>query len=238
MMARESTRARERAYFEQFRQHFDLPAGEVEYGDAPDVIVRGDRTVGIELANLYLVDGGDPTSLQQQRRFRERVIAVAQAHYEAAGGARFEFTIGFDPRTPVTHVDRVGTALAEIALQAQVGDGGELLRSCHARTPEIHSINRTRSTYSDARWRGVQGFMVPLIDPKRVQDAVDAKLQKLPAYRRCDSHWLLLVVDFMDSAQDVELQWRADAELRRGGFDRVLIYKPQFAEWFEPASAP
>ncbi len=237
-MARESTRARERAYFEQFRKDFDLPVGEVEYGDAPDVIVRGARTVGIELANLFLIDGDDPTSLQQQRRFRERVIEKAQAQYVAAGGMAYEFTIGFDPRNPITDVKQVAGALSEIALCNQRGLGGELLRSAYAATAQIQSVYRTPSTYSDAKWRGVQGFAVPRVDPERVQAVLDAKLKKLPGYRQCDSQWLLLIVDFIDSAQDVELQWPLGVQLRRGGFERVLLYKPQFAEWIEPPTIP
>ncbi len=235
-MPRESTRARERAYFEQFRRDFNLPFGEVEYGDAPDVLIRGELVVGIELANLYLTDGKETTSLQQQRRLRERVIEAAHALYVAAGGAAFEFTIEFDPAVPITDVGRVAGELAQLAVVAQSGPGGELLRSFHAATPELRFLYRTPDVYEDAKWRGIQGFTVPFVDAGRVQTMVDAKLEKLPTYRPCDAQWLLLIVDLMDSAQDVELQWPAGVRLRRGGFGRVLIYKPQCAEWIEPPS--
>jgi hypothetical protein len=73
-MSRASNQAIKRYYFEQFRTHFPLPTGSVEYTDKPDVIVHGARKLGIEIANLYLVDGGDPSSEQAQRRVRERVL--------------------------------------------------------------------------------------------------------------------------------------------------------------------
>lgn len=41
----------ERYYFELFRQVYAVPAGEIEYTDKPDVIVRGDSTLGIEITN-------------------------------------------------------------------------------------------------------------------------------------------------------------------------------------------
>jgi hypothetical protein len=40
----------------------------------------------------------------------------------------------------------------------------------------------------------------------------------------------MLVVDFMDPAQDQDLQWPVDAEQIRSPFERVLLYKPQFAQ--------
>jgi hypothetical protein len=48
---------KERNYFEMFRRDFPLPKGKIEYGDRPDVILRGDRTIGIEITNFYLKPG-------------------------------------------------------------------------------------------------------------------------------------------------------------------------------------
>jgi hypothetical protein len=59
---------------------------------------------------------------------------------------------------------------------------------------------------------------------------VAEKMKKLAGYRPCDKYWLLLVVDFMDPAQDQDIAWPADASALRARFERVLIYKPQFGQ--------
>ena len=67
----------EQYYFEMFRRDYPLPEGAVEYGDKPDIIVRGARTVGTEIRRFFLEDGSLPDSEQIQRKARESVIAEA-----------------------------------------------------------------------------------------------------------------------------------------------------------------
>jgi hypothetical protein len=60
-----------------------------------------------------------------------------------------------------------------------------------------------------------------------------AKHDKLHAYEPCDAFWLLLVIDFIDRAQDPDIQW-PDPDFRISSpFERIILYKPQFAEWTE-----
>ena len=61
-MSRPSNQTIEQYYFELFATHYDMPAGAVVFTDKPDVIVRGERTIGIEIANLYIASGADPAS--------------------------------------------------------------------------------------------------------------------------------------------------------------------------------
>jgi hypothetical protein len=46
-----SNRDIEQYYFEMFRKNYPLPAGRVEYGDKPDVIIHGGATIGIEMGD-------------------------------------------------------------------------------------------------------------------------------------------------------------------------------------------
>lgn len=57
------------------------------------------------------------------------------------------------------------------------------------------------------------------------------KHNKLPAYKQCDAFWLLLVVDFIDRAQDQDIRWPDPAIEFSSPFERIIVYKPQFAEW-------
>jgi len=235
-MARESTRARERAFFEEFQRHFPLPPGAIEYGDKPDIVIRGPQLIGIEVTNLYIADGRDPTATQRLRSRREEAIALAQRRYETKGGRPFEINVDFEPRALIRDVSVLADSIVAIALAVQHGPGGTLLREAHEAVPEIRWMHRSDAEWPDARWKNLQGFSVPMLDPARAQAVVDAKIEKLPGYRRCDVHWLLVVVDFWDPAQDLEMQWPPGSKLRRGAFERIFLYKPQFAICIEPPS--
>jgi hypothetical protein len=76
----------ERHYFELFQKAYPLPAGTVGYGDKPDVTITGPRVVGIEITNLYLMDGSNPSSEQVQAQRRSEAVARGQEIYEGAGG--------------------------------------------------------------------------------------------------------------------------------------------------------
>ena len=55
----------ERHYFEQFNEAYKLPNDAAEYADRPDVLLRGERTIGIEITRFYLQPGDSPGSEQQ-----------------------------------------------------------------------------------------------------------------------------------------------------------------------------
>jgi hypothetical protein len=77
-MAAKSNQRIERHYFELFRKIYRLPNGQVKYGDKPDVIIEGERRLGIEVTNFYLERGEIPQSEQNQMRIREDVLKKAQ----------------------------------------------------------------------------------------------------------------------------------------------------------------
>ena len=67
----------------------------------------------------------------------------------------------------------------------------------------------------------------------RVAQLVATKEQLLADYKKCDAYWLLLVVDFMDSAQDQEIVWPSEVAPLKTTYEQVIIYKPQFAQWIQ-----
>jgi hypothetical protein len=232
-MSRASNQAIERYYFEQFRAHFPLPTGSVEYTDKPDVIVHGARKLGIEIANLYLVDGGDPSSEQAQRHVREGVLQEAQAQYLAAGGRKIELTISFDPTHPIMGAKALASALATAAKSIERSPAGQVSRTLFADMPEVWFIYHNPVEYPDAVWRAPQVYTVPNLSLSRVAAVAAAKHDKLHAYEPCDAFWLLLVIDFIDRAQDQDIQW-PDPDFRISSpFESIILYKPQFAEWTE-----
>lgn len=96
---RKTNRDMEHHYFERFRQAYELPGGVVRYADKPDVLLKGDRTIGIEITNFYLEPGSDEGSEQRQRPRRYEVASEAHRLYRAGGGRGIELTIEFIPRS-------------------------------------------------------------------------------------------------------------------------------------------
>ena len=80
---KKTNRNTERHYFERFRKTYTLPLGEIGYLDKPDVVVKGARTIGIEITNFYLEPGSEEGSEQRQRPRRYEVASKAHSLYLA-----------------------------------------------------------------------------------------------------------------------------------------------------------
>lgn len=66
-MNRISNQDIERHCFEMFLKVYPLPPGAITYDDSPDVIVEGERRIGIEITNFFLEEG----SLSESERPKE-----------------------------------------------------------------------------------------------------------------------------------------------------------------------
>jgi hypothetical protein len=230
-MNRPSNRDIEKYYFDQFSAHFHLPAGEVEYSDKPDILIHGKQKLGIEMANLYLVDGSDPSSEQVQRKRRENVVQEAQALYLRNGGKNIELTLSFDSNNPITQVASVAGAIAALPIEFSVRN---VLAPHHfAHIPQLNFVYYNPIEYPDPLWRLSQVYSGRNLSPVRVAQVVADKQGLLANYKKCDVYWLLLVVDFIDSAQDQELIWPDNGYSLKTSYERVIIYKPQFAQWMD-----
>ncbi|MBQ0946618.1 hypothetical protein KAK07_25050 [Ideonella sp. 4Y16] len=223
----------ERYYFEQFRNDFPLPAGEIIYTDKPDVIIRGPTRLGIEITNLYIRPGADPTSEQVQRRRREQALHLAQSLYQAHGGKRFELSVDFHPGKPILDYKLLARAICELAQRLIAAPTGQVSPSRFADIDMLRFVYLNATEYADAQWRVVQSFTVPSLSVERLREVVVEKSKKLAAYQPCDQYWLLAVIDLMDVAQDQHVDWPAGEILGNSPFERVLLYKPQCRQVLE-----
>jgi hypothetical protein len=222
----------ERYYFEQLRRDFAIPAGDVIYADRPDVRIQGQRTIGVEVARLYIVDGADPASEQVQRARREQVLMEAQEIHRQRGGRRIELHVDFNPNRPILDITRAAKNLAAVAFEVQ-DRSQTVLWNPPAEADLFRYAYHNGEEYADSKWRNAQSFSVPTLDVERLLAVVAEKAAKVSKYDRCDEYWLLLVVDFMDSAQDQELALPAGFRLPPSVFSKVLTYKPQFRQVLE-----
>lgn len=82
------------------------------------------------------------------------------------------------------------------------------------------------------KWTVVQSHNFGLMSKERLTEIIRAKEGKAQHYTTCDSYWLLIVVDFMDSAQEQEI--RIDGfTIDSGVFKKIIVYKPYFEHILE-----
>jgi pentatricopeptide repeat protein len=93
----------------------------VQFSDQPDVLVLGDRKIGIEITNFYLKDGSDFASEQRQRLMRRGVLQKAHQLYRAMSSKGIELTVTFNSCAPVTPT-ACKTLPRQLAVFAHYGD--------------------------------------------------------------------------------------------------------------------
>jgi hypothetical protein len=68
---------------------------------------------------------------------------------------------------------------------------------------------------------------------ERLLEIVRDKKHRFKKYEKCDSYWLLVVVDFMNRAQDQEIQVDNFKKVETDTFERVIVYKTLFGHVLE-----
>ncbi len=224
----------ERHYFEQFNEAYKLPNDAAEYADRPDVLLRGERTIGIEITRFYLQPGDSPGSEQQQKPRRERVVSDAHKLHRSAGGKKFELTITFDPDRPITSARRkiLPKELAAWAATISAAQSGPIDADLFERMPEVSSIYLNSKEYDDAKWSVCQVYSLHLMSAEGLEEIVREKESKAAEYLPCDAYWLLIIVDWRDNAQDQEISVKG-VKIASDIFKRVIVYKPGFEDIVE-----
>jgi len=216
----------ERRYFEQFCKIYALPDGPVEYGDKPDIIVRGKKTIGIELTNFFVQPGDVSGSEQRQRPLRDKVVADAQRRYLARGGKRVEFTFGFDKNNPIlgNRMEALSDGMETFARSHDDESSGafdvDLFQNA---MPELGFIYFNAGEYADAKWRIAQVHRFGLMSKDHLQAIVREKDSKAAQYEECNAYWLLVVVDGMDAAQEQEIRID-DLYIGSRKFEKIIIF--------------
>lgn len=232
-MNRPSNSQIERHYFAQFMSEYPLPAGDLVYTDKPDVIIRGADTLGIEITNLYIIPGANPTSEQVQRCRREQALRQAQASYLALGGKKFELSVDFHPGKSILETLPIARAICGLASQLSNASTGLVSPALFEHIAPLRFVYLNSVEHPDAEWRSVQSYSVPDLSVERVREVVAEKTAKLAEYQPCDRFWLLMVVDSMDPAQDQSLTWPTGANLTGSPYEKVLLYDPQHRQVLE-----
>ncbi|MDO9580437.1 MAG: hypothetical protein Q7J06_07705, partial [Bacteroidales bacterium] len=202
-------------------------------GDKPDVILKDERKIGIEITNFFLEKGELPESEQIQRKAREKVVSKAQRIYQMENKKKIELTIGFDKEKPIRDQKNLVQKIVELAKRIEEGETGEIRRDIFRKIPEISFVYLNAKEYEDAKWRVVQVYSGRIMSRDRLIEIVRAKEVQSRQYKKCDAYYLLVVVDFIDAAQDQEIQIDGFERIRSEIFEKIIVYKTLFGHVLE-----
>ena len=223
----------ERYYFEMFRKDYQLPPGTITYKDAPDVILEGVKKIGIEITNFFLEDGSLSESEQAQKKLREKVVSSAQRMYYAEKGRNFEMAFGFCKANPIRNQKTLITKIVQLAKNVEGNQTGQVQKEVFRAIPELSFVYLNTREYADARWKVVQVHNLPIMSRDRLVEIVRSKKRRADQYEKCDAYWLLVVVDFINSAQDQEIRVDGFNKIQTGVFEKVIVYKTVFGHVIE-----
>jgi hypothetical protein len=230
-----NARKKQVLYFEDFRKHYSLPDGIIEHDDKPDVMVRGEKTLGIELTNFYLEDGRSPESEQVQSGWRDKVVSDAQSLYRKKSSGRAKLTLGFEESVPIRDKRVLANKVADLGVRVEHLEAGQVRRDLFfPDIPELSFVWCHVDEYEDYGWRLQQLRSGSLMSLELLRAIIKGKEEKSRHYKPCDAYWLLVVVDFFDPAQDQEILIEGGLDtIRSEVFEKILVYKTVFGQVLE-----
>ena len=67
----------------------------------------------------------------------------------------------------------------------------------------------------------------------RLVEIVRDKEKRARKYKKCDAYWLLVIVNFINPAQDQEIQFNSFCKIQTKTFEKVIVYKTLFGHVLE-----
>jgi hypothetical protein len=168
-------------------------------------------------------------------------VADAQLLYQKAIGKNIELTFSFDKEHPVQNVGTLAKNIMGLAQHIDDRDNGKIPKAVFQNIPELGFVRLYRPGDA-ARWRVEQGHRFGFTSPERLMDIIKEKEIKAGRYAACDAYWLLVVVEFLNAAQQQEIRIDGFDKLHSAVFENIIVYKPFFEHIREtngrqPASA-
>lgn len=226
---------RERFLLEQFFEAAKIAALIVnDEGEAPDFIVEFDgKTIGVELTDLFIVDGNHPNNLQASESLADRIIAKACSTYSSFNQPPVHVRVVFRPSANLKTVNRsnVSRAIADVVVDRIPAPGqrfrwrgncesGKLanlvcsIRICGA---HLSGINR---------WAAVRAGWVATVPEAFLQHRIDEKAALLEKYKlRATKNWLLLVAGGTRPSQFLEPPLPQIACAISSPFERTFFFE-------------
>jgi hypothetical protein len=98
--------------------------------------------------------------------------------------------------------------------------------------PELDFIYLNPKLYPDPKWRTTQVYTGQILSLPRLTEIVRGKEKKAKNYSKCDAYWLLVVVDFINPAQDQEIQVNG-LKLSSDIYEKIIVYRTAYEHVLE-----
>lgn len=226
-MPSKSNQEIEHWYFELFSRSYQLPKGVVSYGDKPDVIIEGERKIGMEVTTFYPQSGEHRESEQRQIKLREDILDKAQQRYLEKGGKYLWLVFDFNKEHPIQNKEKFITRIVDLVQKIEDYPTGEIIKDNFIDIPEIRFLSINQEFNNDHTWVLLYSGSVPMMSTSRLVQIVREKEHKLKQYRKCDAYWLLVVIDFVNPAMDQEIKIDSK-KIKSDIFENVILYKTGF----------
>jgi hypothetical protein len=216
-------KARERQAVEDLqRLYADFPPGDIEDGEVPDFLVRGDAAcVGIEVCEYYRPERPLGSHPKEQEALAHHITERATEICIARGATPFWAPVTFEHgvRLRKRDVEPVASAIASAILARDA----EVIRNDGQLPPCVSDIVVHPLGPDHAATVSVIGTTwVPAIDVEELTRIIAGKELKLDAYRKkCATTWLLIVVDGFQLSSMTEAPTVLPA--MTSAFDRVIV---------------
>ena len=177
-----------------------FPEGSVEESEEPDFIVSSfERSVGIELTDLYWESSETGVPQQAQESLRYRIVQAAQRLYAERGLPNLHVSVHFNPNYVLNKSDvlRLAAAIDELVSNnvPELGQSYSEDYDWENRSYFPEEINHVGSwnfpSAPGPLFTSTSAVFVPTLKSDDIARALSSKESKLSRYRqRCNEVWL------------------------------------------------
>lgn len=228
-MSRPKTLKIEKYYFERFCNDVGLDYNSFRVGKTPEPdIISGNRSVGVEITNLYILDGKDRGSEQQQSLLRDKIVKEAQGIYERGGGRKIDVLLSFN--SLIDYNKKLAQDIAAYVTKHQNSASGNISGHANKKIPEVRFMYLSPVEYSNPKWRVQQNYSPPPLNQDRLCEVIENKEKK--KYEGVRSCWLLIVMDYMCAAQEQIINEEILPRFSSKIFNRIILYDVGYGRVF------
>lgn len=226
--------------------------GEIIPDESPDFLINFDeKTLGIEIVEIFQSPPDDGVYLQQQESIKEKIVEITEKELLEMDMPPIDVFISFNDtfrlnidtsRFVLKKDDRHNfpPILVEIIIENIPEDGQEIQIygvNCEKMPIKINSISISREEYFEqTNVLTSKGGILPPLDKFTLAKTIDSKNKKVKRYRKkCDECWLLISSnDFQfEKAFDLVNSEQSFKECYKFDFDRVYFLEEDFKKLYE-----
>lgn len=231
-MTRPAQKERERKAVERLRELYaDFPPAEPKESEEPldFTVARDGSCVGIEVTDFVVGDRAAGSQLDAFQSLTAQISDAATEAYRNTGAPPVIATIDFSRklRCRKAEIATFGSTLAsEIVKVAPTAHAGTDIYPYDSGLPAgVDHVLVYRSPSPDKLHIGAMHMQwAPDLLPLHIDDVIESKESKLPAYRaKCPEVWLLIVIEPSRVSGIVELSSDLTSTTYDTAFDRVLL---------------